>query len=170
MYRWITQGKYVQSCIFQCKLSVSQKLLLYFLFDSVTSVVSEYFPANFCRACLRSFLIGLLKSYRLLIGSNCFFILLDCAQVILNEFSFVSIRKLFFCLQRNNIFINRYRSLYLQEAKDKFKGWVSQPWYDSSVEISYKKVKDGYPLRLWRCVVEVNASPEDIVRRILYER
>ncbi|XP_022788234.1 stAR-related lipid transfer protein 13-like isoform X4 [Stylophora pistillata] len=58
----------------------------------------------------------------------------------------------------------------LKEAKDKFKGWVSHPWYDSSVEISYKKVKDGYPLRLWRCVVEVNAEPEDIIRRILYER
>lgn len=58
----------------------------------------------------------------------------------------------------------------LKEAKDKFKGWVSHPWYDSSVEISYKKVKDGYPLRLWRCVVEVNAKPEDIIRRILYER
>ncbi|XP_078369668.1 stAR-related lipid transfer protein 13-like isoform X8 [Oculina patagonica] len=58
----------------------------------------------------------------------------------------------------------------LKEAKDKFKGWVSQPWYDSSVEISYKKVKDGYPLRLWRCVVEVNASPDDVIRRILYER
>lgn len=61
-------------------------------------------------------------------------------------------------------------SISLQEAKDKFKGWVSQPWYDSSVEISYKKVKDGYPLRLWRCVVEVNASPDDVIRRILYER
>lgn len=58
----------------------------------------------------------------------------------------------------------------LQEAKDKFKGWVSYPWYDSSVEISYKKVKDGYPLRLWRCVVEVNATPDDVIRRILYER
>ncbi|KAJ7356191.1 Dynein light chain Tctex-type [Desmophyllum pertusum] len=58
----------------------------------------------------------------------------------------------------------------LKEAKDKFKGWVSQPWYDGSVEISYKKVKDGYPLRLWRCVVEVNASPDDVIRRILYER
>ena len=57
-----------------------------------------------------------------------------------------------------------------QEAKDKFKGWVSQPWYDSSVEISYKKVKDGYPLRLWRCAVEVNANPDDVIRRILYER
>lgn len=61
-------------------------------------------------------------------------------------------------------------SLSLQEAKDKFKGWVSQPWYDNSVEISYKKVKDGYPLRLWRCVVEVNASPDDVIKRILYER
>lgn len=58
----------------------------------------------------------------------------------------------------------------LKEAKDKFKGWVSQPWYDSSVEISYKKVKDGYPLRLWRCTVEVDAKPEDVIRRILYER
>ncbi|XP_015765354.1 PREDICTED: stAR-related lipid transfer protein 13-like isoform X1 [Acropora digitifera] len=57
-----------------------------------------------------------------------------------------------------------------KEAKDKYKGWLSQPWYDNSVEISCKKVKDGYPLRLWRCTVEVNAKPEDVVRRILYER
>ena len=74
-----------------------------------------------------------------------------------------------FSLEKNLVYLN-YSFFSLQEAKDKFKGWVSQPWYDSSVEISYKKVKDGYPLRLWRCVVEVNANPDDVIRRILYER
>ncbi len=38
------------------------------------------------------------------------------------------------------------------------------------VEISYKKVNDGYPIRLWRAVVEVNASPKDVLKRIIKER
>lgn len=91
-------------------------------------------------------------------------------QLLLNNLNvFIVVRKKVVS-EKNHPLINQPRLFHFQEAKDKFKGWVSHPWYDSSVEISYKKVKDGYPLRLWRCVVEVNAKPEDIIRRILYER
>lgn len=58
----------------------------------------------------------------------------------------------------------------LQEAKDKFKSWVSHPWHESQVDVSYKKIRDGCPLRLWRGVVEIQASPQDILKRIIDER
>ena len=41
---------------------------------------------------------------------------------------------------------------------------------NSNVEISYKTVKDGYPIRLWKAVVDVNATPADVLRRFVKER
>ncbi|XP_047126135.1 rho GTPase-activating protein 7 isoform X1 [Hydra vulgaris] len=38
------------------------------------------------------------------------------------------------------------------------------------ITISYRKVNDGYPLRVWRAVTEVQASPEEILKRIIKER
>ena len=38
------------------------------------------------------------------------------------------------------------------------------------IEVSYRKVNDGYPLRLWRSVAEVCASPDDIIKRMWNER
>ncbi|XP_032223242.2 rho GTPase-activating protein 7 isoform X3 [Nematostella vectensis] len=58
----------------------------------------------------------------------------------------------------------------LKEAREKFKGWVNHSWHESSVEVSYKKVRDGCPLRLWRGVIEIDASPEDVLKRIVDER
>lgn len=40
----------------------------------------------------------------------------------------------------------------------------------TSIEISYKKVRDGYPLRLWKATTEIDAEPDAIMRRIVYER
>ena len=80
------------------------------------------------------------------------------------KISFLKIGKQFFFL---SIILYVYVS---KEARHKFSGWVSHSWNDSSVEISYKKVRDGYPLRLWRGTTNVEASAEDVLRRILRER
>ncbi|XP_030632143.1 stAR-related lipid transfer protein 13 isoform X3 [Chanos chanos] len=57
----------------------------------------------------------------------------------------------------------------LKEARDKAKGWVSCPSADNT-ELSYKKVGDGNPLRLWRVSVEVEAPPSVVLNRVLRER
>nr|XP_033803965.1 stAR-related lipid transfer protein 13 isoform X3 [Geotrypetes seraphini] len=63
-----------------------------------------------------------------------------------------------------------YLILSLQkEAKEKFKGWVSCSSIDNT-ELTYKKVGDGNPLRLWKVSVEVEAPPSVVLNRILRER
>lgn len=39
-----------------------------------------------------------------------------------------------------------------------------------SVDIAYKKVGDGHPLRLWRVCTEVEAPPTEVLTRVLWER
>uniref|UniRef100_F6XC52 Rho GTPase-activating protein 7 n=1 Tax=Equus caballus TaxID=9796 RepID=F6XC52_HORSE len=56
-----------------------------------------------------------------------------------------------------------------KEVKDKFKGWVSYSTSEQA-ELSYKKVSEGPPLRLWRATIEVPAVPEDILKRLLKEQ
>ncbi|XP_004592737.2 rho GTPase-activating protein 7 isoform X2 [Ochotona princeps] len=56
-----------------------------------------------------------------------------------------------------------------KEIKEKFKGWVSYPTSEQA-ELSYKKVSEGPPLRLWRATIEVPATPEDILKRLLKEQ
>ncbi|XP_036150259.1 stAR-related lipid transfer protein 13-like isoform X1 [Monomorium pharaonis] len=41
---------------------------------------------------------------------------------------------------------------------------------DNSVEMAYKKVGDGHPLRLWRVSTEVEAPPNEVLHRVLRER
>ncbi|XP_030836720.1 rho GTPase-activating protein 7 isoform X2 [Strongylocentrotus purpuratus] len=57
----------------------------------------------------------------------------------------------------------------LKESREKFKGWVSCPPVDK-VEVAYKKVGDGHPLRLWKCTTEIKAPPSVILQRVLRER
>ncbi|XP_064637812.1 uncharacterized protein LOC135494012 isoform X2 [Lineus longissimus] len=57
----------------------------------------------------------------------------------------------------------------LKESRDKFKGWVSVSPHNG-VDIAYKKLGDGHPLRLWKCGVEVEAPPVEVLNRILRER
>ncbi|XP_034172458.1 rhoGTPase activating protein isoform X3 [Osmia lignaria lignaria] len=59
----------------------------------------------------------------------------------------------------------------LKEAREKSRGWVTvnNP-ADSSVEMAYKKVGDGHPLRLWRVSTEVEAPPNELLHRVLRER
>ncbi|XP_075226717.1 rhoGTPase activating protein [Lycorma delicatula] len=57
----------------------------------------------------------------------------------------------------------------LKEARDKSRGWVSvNNWME--VEMAYKKVGDGHPLRLWRVSTEVEAPPTELLHRVLRER
>ncbi|XP_062869622.1 stAR-related lipid transfer protein 13 isoform X2 [Trichomycterus rosablanca] len=57
----------------------------------------------------------------------------------------------------------------LKEARDKSKSWVSRGSTDN-VELSFKKVGDGTPLRRWRVSVEVEAPPSVLLNRVLRER
>ncbi|KYO26409.1 stAR-related lipid transfer protein 8 isoform A [Alligator mississippiensis] len=56
-----------------------------------------------------------------------------------------------------------------KEAKEKFKGWITCPSIEST-ELTYKKVGDGNPLRLWKVSVEVEAPPSVVLNRVLRER
>jgi len=40
----------------------------------------------------------------------------------------------------------------------------------SDVDVAYKKVGDGHPLRLWKYCVQVPAPPVDVLERLLRER
>ncbi|KAL4842240.1 hypothetical protein H8958_003859, partial [Nasalis larvatus] len=57
----------------------------------------------------------------------------------------------------------------VDEVKEKFKGWVSYSTSEQA-ELSYKKVSEGPPLRLWRSTIEVPAVPEEILKRLLKEQ
>ncbi|XP_068456556.1 stAR-related lipid transfer protein 13-like isoform X1 [Clinocottus analis] len=57
----------------------------------------------------------------------------------------------------------------LEEAKDKSKGWVSRSTTDNT-ELAFKKVGDGNPLRRWRVCIEVSATPDEVLQRLLRER
>ena len=56
-----------------------------------------------------------------------------------------------------------------QESREKFRGWVSVSIHND-VDVSFKKVGDGHPLRLWKCTVDVEAPPDEVLNRILHER
>ncbi|KAL5011439.1 hypothetical protein ScPMuIL_009990 [Solemya velum] len=57
----------------------------------------------------------------------------------------------------------------LKESREKFRGWVNAQ-ISSEVELAYKKVVDSHPLRLWKCAVEVEAPPNEVLERVLNER
>ncbi|XP_076001317.1 rho GTPase-activating protein 7 isoform X2 [Genypterus blacodes] len=57
----------------------------------------------------------------------------------------------------------------LKEAKDKFRGYDSCSTPEHA-ELACRKVHDGFPLRLWKVTVEVPASPEEILMRLLREQ
>ncbi|NXE31193.1 RHG07 protein, partial [Ptilorrhoa leucosticta] len=57
----------------------------------------------------------------------------------------------------------------LKEMKEKFKGWVSCSTSEQA-ELAYKKVCEGPPLRLWKTTIEISATPEDVLNRLLKEQ
>ncbi|XP_070502714.1 rho GTPase-activating protein 7 isoform X3 [Chironomus tepperi] len=58
----------------------------------------------------------------------------------------------------------------IKEGREKSRGWISINSFDSLTEIYYRKVGDGHPLKLWKCVTEVDANPITIMSRITKER
>ncbi|KAJ8385418.1 hypothetical protein AAFF_G00189440 [Aldrovandia affinis] len=56
----------------------------------------------------------------------------------------------------------------LREAREKFRSWASCSSSDH-IDLAFKKMEDGHPLRLWKAVVEVEASPEEVLHRVLRE-
>lgn len=61
-------------------------------------------------------------------------------------------------------------SATIKEGREKSRGWINVTSLDSSVDIAHKKVGDGHPLRLWRCVAEVDAPPIQVMDFIYKER
>ena len=57
----------------------------------------------------------------------------------------------------------------LKESLEKFKGWVHLGT-EQGIEVAYKKVRDGHPLRLWKCCVDVEAPPVEVLNRVMRER
>ena len=59
--------------------------------------------------------------------------------------------------------------LFVQESKEK--GWYSiaplPSLVEEKIEVSYKKVHDGNPLRLWKCSTEIEAPPVEVLHRIV---
>ncbi|KFB42694.1 AGAP005279-PB-like protein [Anopheles sinensis] len=58
----------------------------------------------------------------------------------------------------------------LREGRERPRGWVSLSSTDPSVAVFFKKVGDGHPLRLWKCVTEVEAPPMEVIQHIVNER
>lgn len=61
-------------------------------------------------------------------------------------------------------------SATVKEGREKSRGWISMSSFDAAVDIAYKKVGDGHPLRLWRCQAEVDATPLQAMQFIYAER
>ncbi|XP_050523367.1 rho GTPase-activating protein 7 [Daktulosphaira vitifoliae] len=66
-------------------------------------------------------------------------------------------------------YLNVCTNALLKEVKDKNRGWITMGSFEN-VDISYKKVGDGHPLRLWRVCTEIEAPPTEVLTRILWER
>ncbi|KAK8742350.1 hypothetical protein OTU49_001821 [Cherax quadricarinatus] len=67
-------------------------------------------------------------------------------------------------------YMNACITSLLKEARDKTRGWIHMNCADSHVEILYRKVGDGHPLRLWRATTEVEAPPAELLNRVIRER
>uniref|UniRef100_T1PIF9 RhoGAP n=1 Tax=Musca domestica TaxID=7370 RepID=T1PIF9_MUSDO len=62
-------------------------------------------------------------------------------------------------------------SATIKEGREKSRGWITTTSInDSNVEIAYKKVGDGHPLRLWRCITEIEGPPKDVLDYIIRQR
>ncbi|CAH1153716.1 unnamed protein product [Phaedon cochleariae] len=67
-------------------------------------------------------------------------------------------------------YLNECESNLLREVKERGRGWIPISSHNPKVDISYRKVADGLPLKLWRTSTDVEAPPSEVVRRILRER
>lgn len=67
-------------------------------------------------------------------------------------------------------YLGKCQTALLNEVKEKARGWIVVPSHYDKIEISYKKVADNHPLRLWKIYLEIEASPIDVFNRITRER
>ncbi|XP_030756600.1 rho GTPase-activating protein 7 isoform X2 [Sitophilus oryzae] len=67
-------------------------------------------------------------------------------------------------------YLKECESNLLKEAKEKQRGWISVSSFHPRVEIAYKKVADGIPLRLWKVTAEIEAPPSEVLHRLLREK
>ncbi|KAM6940538.1 rho GTPase-activating protein 7 [Xenentodon cancila] len=67
------------------------------------------------------------------------------------------------------VFLQDSLDALLKDAKDKFKGYDSCSTPEHA-ELACRKVHDGFPLRLWKVTVEIPASPEEVLMRVLREQ
>ncbi|XP_070197545.1 serine-rich adhesin for platelets-like isoform X2 [Littorina saxatilis] len=58
----------------------------------------------------------------------------------------------------------------LKDAHDKNRGWAPATSYAPAIEVMQRKPQDGHPLRQWKCSVEIEAPPIEVLNRILHER
>ena len=56
-----------------------------------------------------------------------------------------------------------------ESCSTKLKGWTSFG-KNNELELAFKKLDDGHPLGLWKCSVEIEAPPIEILNRLLNER
>ena len=67
-------------------------------------------------------------------------------------------------------FINRCIVEVMREScQMKSKGWTSFG-KNNHIELAFKKLDDGHPLGLWKCSIEIEAPPIEILNRLLNER
>lgn len=57
-----------------------------------------------------------------------------------------------------------------KEFKRKFKGWIHHSTPEKGVDVSYLKPTDGVPLRVWKGVVEIKASPDAVLKKLWIEK
>lgn len=58
----------------------------------------------------------------------------------------------------------------VKEGRQSSLGWISSVSADPDVGVFYKKVDDGYPLRLWKACVKLRASPAEVCEYIINHR
>ena len=58
----------------------------------------------------------------------------------------------------------------LKDAHDKNRGWLPAPSSIVGIDVSQQKPADGHPLRQWKCSVDIEAPPIEVLNRILHER
>lgn len=67
-------------------------------------------------------------------------------------------------------YLQECQNALMREVREKNRGWLAvQPHYPR-IELAYKKVADGHPLRLWKISAEIEAPPVEVLHRILRER
>nr|KAI8756349.1 rho GTPase-activating protein 7 [Biomphalaria glabrata] len=59
--------------------------------------------------------------------------------------------------------------MVLKEAHDKNRGWIPG-MVINDVEVFYRKPMDDCPLKEWKLVVDIEAPPIEVLRRIMHER